>query len=162
MQVKIERPVSKPNLPVIIYFFVSFHLLGAKFFVGAVKNGLALIFEFRYKLIYVTPSLSDIPQLLRNGFTREIIHELYQQGEEIIVFIILQLAALALKQDSSLISSPSSQIPVYLKKPKRSRSRTLGAKTGWSVEGQTYWLWYFTTSETTYLYDYEKSRTSSD
>jgi hypothetical protein len=31
----------------------------------------------------------DISQLLRTGFTEEIIHELYQQGEEVIAFVIL-------------------------------------------------------------------------
>jgi hypothetical protein len=75
-----------------------------------------------------TPSLPDIPQLLRNDFTQKIIHELYQQDEEVIVFVILQLATLVLQQDSSVISSPSSQISVYLKEPKHSYSRTSGAK----------------------------------
>ena len=41
----------------------------------------------------------DIRPLLENGFTEETARKLYAQGEEIVIFALLQLAALALKNN---------------------------------------------------------------
>ena len=43
------------------------------------------------------PPQPDIRSLLENGFNEETANLLYEQGREVVIFALLQLAALALK-----------------------------------------------------------------
>jgi transposase len=86
----------------------------------------------------------DIQALLDNGFTEKTANLLYDQGREVAVFVMLALAALALKDadsnddvatndaDSTDIhpSTPSATVPPYQKEPGKKRKRKPGAKPG--------------------------------
>jgi transposase-like protein len=78
----------------------------------------------------------DISDLLRNGFDESVARELYACGEEVVVWVMLQLAVLAQGTGSSSCvvppSTPSGAIPVYQKEPSKKRCRKSGAKPGHS------------------------------
>lgn len=79
-----------------------------------------------------TPDL-DIRSLLENGFNEETARSLYAQGEEIAIFVMMQLAALALKtSDVNGVhpSAPSGSVPPYQKEPAQKRNKKPGAKPG--------------------------------
>lgn len=81
----------------------------------------------------LSPPPIDVRSLLKSGFTEEIARQLYAQGVEVVVFVMLQLAALAVKaiQVSGVDpSAPSGSVPGYLKEPKNQRHRKPGAKVG--------------------------------
>jgi hypothetical protein len=70
-------------------------------------------------------SIPDISELLRDGFNEAVARNLYAPGEEIVVWVMLQLAVLAHQKAvaSSEVhpSTPSGAIPVYLKEPSKKR-----------------------------------------
>jgi hypothetical protein len=71
--------------------------------------------------------------LLRDGFEEAVARNLYAQGEEVVVWVMLQLAVLAhQKASQSCEVSPPGAIPVYQKEPSRKRCRKPGAKLGHS------------------------------
>jgi len=79
------------------------------------------------------PPQPDIRSLLENGFTDETARSLYAQGEAVVVFALMQLAALALKtQDinGTHPSTPSATVPAYQKEPGKKRKKKPGAKPG--------------------------------
>ena len=81
-----------------------------------------------------TFSEPDIRSLLENGFTEETANLLYDQGKEVVVFALMQLAALALKtQDinGTHPSTPSATVPAYQKEPGKKRKKKPGAKPGY-------------------------------
>ena len=49
----------------------------------------------------------DIRSLLENGFDEETARSLYAQGEEVVIFVLMQLAALALKTNDINGTHPS-------------------------------------------------------
>jgi hypothetical protein len=79
-------------------------------------------------------SIPDISELLRDGFDEAVARDLYSQGEEVVVWVMLQLAVLAQQKAVASFevhpSTPSGAIPVYQKEPFRKRCRNPGAKTG--------------------------------
>jgi transposase-like protein len=81
-------------------------------------------------------SLPEVSDLLRDGFNETIARELYAQGEEVVVWVMLQLAVLAQpKGNQSYEVSPSTlsgAIPVYQKEPSKKRCRKPGARPGHS------------------------------
>ena len=84
----------------------------------------------------------DIRSLLESGFTEETARKLYAQGEEIVIFALLQLAALALKNNLTSTpcyknavngthpSTPSVTIPAFQKEATKKRNKKSGAKHG--------------------------------
>ena len=79
------------------------------------------------------PPKPDIRSLLENGFTEETARSLYAQGEAVVVFALMQLAALALKtQDinGTHPSTPSATVPAFQKEPGKKRKKKPGAKPG--------------------------------
>jgi len=80
-----------------------------------------------------SPSQPDIRSLLENGFDEAAARSLYAQGEAVVVFALMQLAALALKtQDinGTHPSTPSATVPAYQKEPGKKRKKKPGAKPG--------------------------------
>jgi transposase len=80
-----------------------------------------------------TPPPIDITALLRNGFSNETARELYAQGEEVAVFVMLQLAILAAQVASvngQHPSAPSGSIATYQKEPSKQKGKKPGAKPG--------------------------------
>ena len=78
-----------------------------------------------------SPPQPDIRSLLENGFDEETANHLYDQGKEVVIFALLQLAALALKtQDinGTHPSTPSATVPAYQKDPGKKRKKKPGAK----------------------------------
>jgi transposase len=79
------------------------------------------------------PPQPDIRSLLENGFNEETANLLYDQGREVVIFVLMQLAALALKtQDISGThpSTPSAAVAPYQKEPGKKRKKKPGAKPG--------------------------------
>ena len=77
--------------------------------------------------------LPDIASLLEGGFNEETARELYAQGEEIEIFVMMQLAALAAKKvevNDVHQSEPSGSVVPYLKVPPKKRRKKPGAKPG--------------------------------
>jgi len=92
--------------------------------------------------------MPDIASLLAGGFTEETARSLYAQGEEIAIFVMMQLVALAIKttQVSGVHpngtcpncvhpndihpSQPSGSVAVFLKEPRKKRRKKPGAKSG--------------------------------
>ena len=75
----------------------------------------------------------DIASLLQGGFSEETARELYAQGEEIAVFVMMQLAFLAPKAaeiNGTHPSEPSGSVAPYLKEPPKQRGKKPGAKPG--------------------------------
>jgi len=75
----------------------------------------------------------DIASLLQSGFSEETARELYAQGEEIAVFVMMQLAFLAQKAaeiNGTHPSEPSGSVAPYLKEPPKQRAKKPGAKPG--------------------------------
>jgi hypothetical protein len=75
----------------------------------------------------------DIRSLLENGFDEETASLLYDQGREVVIFALMQLAALALKtQDinGTHPSTPSAATPTFHKEPGKKRKKKPGAKPG--------------------------------
>jgi hypothetical protein len=72
-------------------------------------------------------SIPDISELLRDGFDEAVARNLYAQGEEVVFWVMLQLAALvqqkAVASSEVSPSTPSGAIPVYQKEPSRKRCR---------------------------------------
>jgi hypothetical protein len=68
-------------------------------------------------------SLPEISELLRDGFNETIARDLYAQGEEVVVWVMLQLAVLAQQRSNQSCevspSTPSGAIPVYQKEPSK-------------------------------------------
>jgi hypothetical protein len=88
-----------------------------------------------------SPPIPDIASLLSGGFTEETARELYAQGEEVAIFVMMQLAALA-KQTVGINdvensgvndvhpSQPSGSVATYLKESPKKRRKKPGAKPG--------------------------------
>ena len=79
-----------------------------------------------------TPKL-DIRSLLENGFDEETARSLYTQGEKVVIFVLMQLAALALKTNDingTHPSAPSASVPTFQKEPGKKRKKKSGAKSG--------------------------------
>ena len=79
-----------------------------------------------------TPKL-DVRNLLESGFNEETARSLYAQGEEIVIFVLMQLAALALKTNDingTHPSAPSASVPTFQKEPGKKRKKKPGAKPG--------------------------------
>ena len=79
------------------------------------------------------PPQPDIRSLLENGFNEETANLLYDQGKEVVIFALLELAALAVKtQDinGTHPSAPSASVAVYQKEPGKKRKKKPGAKPG--------------------------------
>ena len=77
--------------------------------------------------------MPDIASLLAGGFTEETARSLYAQGEEIAIFVMMQLVALAVKtHEISGVhpSEPSGSVAVFLKEPCKKRRKKPGAKSG--------------------------------
>ncbi|MDR0611856.1 MAG: hypothetical protein LBG58_17245 [Planctomycetaceae bacterium] len=78
----------------------------------------------------------DISEILRNGFDESVAREKYAQGEEVVVWVMLQLAVLAQGTSAQSCpippSTPSGAIPVYQKELSKRRCRKPGAKPGHS------------------------------
>jgi hypothetical protein len=86
----------------------------------------------------------DIASLLAGGFNEETARSLFAQGEEVAIFVMLQLAALAMKvgatSDANDVgkvdvndvhpSAPSGSVAPYLKLPRKKRRKKPGAKPG--------------------------------
>ena len=80
-----------------------------------------------------THGLPDIGLLLADGFCEETARSLYAQGEEIVIFVMMQLAALALKThevNGVHPSEPSGSIALFHKEPRKKRRKKPGAKPG--------------------------------
>ena len=80
-----------------------------------------------------THGLPDIALLLAEGFHEEIARSLYAQGEEIAIFVMMQLAALALKThevNGVHPSEPSGSVALFHKEPRKKRRKKAGAKPG--------------------------------
>jgi transposase-like protein len=70
---------------------------------------------------------------LEHGFNEETANLLYDQGREVVIFALMQLAALALKtQDinGTHPSTPSAATPTFHKEPGKKRKKKSGAKPG--------------------------------
>jgi hypothetical protein len=79
------------------------------------------------------PPEPNIRSLLENGFNEETANLLYEQGREVVIFALLQLAALALKtQDinGTHPSTPSATVHLFHKEPGKKRKKKPGAKIG--------------------------------
>jgi transposase len=80
-----------------------------------------------------TPSAPDIRSLLEDGFNEATARSLYAQGEEVVIFALLQLAALAL-QTTTLNGThpftPSAAVPAFHKEPSKKHKKKPGAKPG--------------------------------
>jgi len=79
-----------------------------------------------------TPEL-DIRALLENGFNEETARSLYAQGEEVAIFVMMQLATSAKKtNDINGVhpSAPSASVPVFQKESGKKRKKQPGAKPG--------------------------------
>ena len=85
--------------------------------------------------------IPDITALLLGDFNEEAARSLYAQGEEVAIFVMMQLVALAKKRvdvhDASKVvvndvhpSEPSGSVATYLKEPKKKRRKKPGAKPG--------------------------------
>ena len=77
--------------------------------------------------------IPDIRTLLQDGFDEETARRLYAQGEEIAIFVMMQLAALALKSgevNGTHPSEPSGAVATYLKEPAKKRRKKAGARPG--------------------------------
>ena len=76
-------------------------------------------------------SVPDNSALL-DDFDEETARKFYAQGEEIVVWVMLQLAALAKRGETTdpHPSTPSSSIPVYEKEPSKQRHQKSVAKQG--------------------------------
>ena len=83
----------------------------------------------------------DVQALLGGGFSEETARSLYAQGEEVAIFVMLQLAALAMKpsavSDGGTVdmndippSEPSGSVAPYLKPARKKRRKKPGAKPG--------------------------------
>lgn len=75
----------------------------------------------------------DVKALLEGGFNEETARQLYAQGEEVAIFVMIQLAALALKTNEVNgihPSAPSGSVATYQKEPGKKRKRKSGAKPG--------------------------------
>jgi predicted RNA-binding Zn-ribbon protein involved in translation (DUF1610 family) len=79
--------------------------------------------------------------LLAGGFNEETARKLYAQGEEIAIFVMMQLAAIAMKTgmlnttngvhpNDIHPSEPSGSVAVFLKEPCKKRRKKPGAKPG--------------------------------
>jgi len=80
-----------------------------------------------------SPPKLDIRSLLENGFDEEAARKLYAQGEEIVIFALMQLAALALKTsdiNGTHPSASSASVPAFQKEPGKKRNKKPGAKPG--------------------------------
>jgi len=80
-----------------------------------------------------THKFPDIASLLDGGFNEETARSLYAQGEEIAIFVMMQLAALAMKPNAVNDihpSEPSGSVAVFLKEPRKKRRKKPGAKPG--------------------------------
>ena len=78
-----------------------------------------------------SPPQPDIRSLLESGFNEETARALYAQGEAVVVFALLELAALAVKtQDinGTHPSTPSATVAAYQKEPGKKRKKRPGAK----------------------------------
>ena len=76
-----------------------------------------------------TPKL-DVRNLLESGFNEETARSLYAQGEEVVIFALMQLAALALKTNDINGTHPSASVPTFQKEPGKKRKKKPGAKPG--------------------------------
>jgi hypothetical protein len=73
----------------------------------------------------------DMTSLLAGGFTEETARLLYAQGEEIAIFVMLQLVALVVKTNAvngvqsndGHPSEPSGSVAVFLKLPRKKRRK---------------------------------------
>jgi transposase len=84
-------------------------------------------------VVPTVPPPIDISALLREGFSDETARELYAQGEEVAVFVMMQLAILAVQVASvngQHPSEPSGSVAPFLKEPRKSRGKKPGAKPG--------------------------------
>jgi transposase len=78
-------------------------------------------------------SKPDIRSLLEKGFNEDTANILYDQGKEVVIFALMQLAALALSttsSDDSSPSTPSAAVPPYQKEPGKKRKNKPGGKPG--------------------------------
>ena len=86
-------------------------------------------------------SFPDIAALLAGGFNEETARSLFAQGEEVAIFVMLQLAALAMKpnaiNDGNQVdvndihpSEPSGSVATYLKPARKKGRKKPGAKPG--------------------------------
>ena len=79
----------------------------------------------------------DISDLLRTGFDESVARELYAQGEEVVIWVMLQLAVLAQQSSAPSCpvhpSTPSGAIPVYEKEPSKKRCRKPNAAVLFSI-----------------------------
>jgi len=81
-----------------------------------------------------THGLPEILTLLAGGFNEETARLLYAQGEEIATFVMMQLAALAVKTsqvngvhpNDVHPSEPSGSVAVFLKEPRKKRRKKPG------------------------------------
>ena len=74
----------------------------------------------------------DVPALLQDGFSEETARQL-AQGEEIAIFVMMQLAALTKKSvevNGTHPSEPLATVATYLKEPGKKRKRKSGTKPG--------------------------------
>jgi hypothetical protein len=74
----------------------------------------------------------DIRSLLENGFNEETANFLYAQGKEVVIFALMQLAAIA-SQSLAINdhpSTPSATVPPYQKPPGKKVKKKPGAKRG--------------------------------
>jgi len=79
----------------------------------------------------VVNSPSSLETLLKNGpLTEAQAVEIFQQGQEAVVFALLTLSAKALKEDSPAPSTPSGMIPPYQKPNRSARKKRPGRKKG--------------------------------
>jgi transposase len=75
----------------------------------------------------------DVRSLLERGFNEETARSLYVQGEEVVIFALMQLAALALKTNDingQHPSAPSASVPTFQKESKKKRNKKSGANPG--------------------------------
>ena len=92
-------------------------------------------------MLSASPKVLDIRALLAGGFREEMARSLYAQGEEIAIFVMLQLAALAVQSGvaNTVVhggvndihpSEPSGSVATYLKATGQKRRKKPGAKPG--------------------------------
>jgi transposase len=77
----------------------------------------------------------DIRSLLESGFNEETARFLYAQGEAVVIFALMQLAALAVLPNTDTIndihpSTPSATVPPYQKPSGKQRKKKPGGKPG--------------------------------
>ena len=60
------------------------------------------------------PSQPDIRSLLENGFDEETARSLYAQGEAVVVFVLMQLAELALKTHRGIAATKNAVLNKHL------------------------------------------------